>query len=207
MATALMVLAPLVPLFVGIGLCTVARPAARIALLAIYPVAIGLGVTWLPSMVQDPPHSTVGLVLGALSLLAYGAGAMLAVDRPKERPILGQKPLGRVQPFEESRRRRFTRHALLAVSFLGAFLIGVVAPSLGGDAALREAWGPAAPEAGVLVAVTAGGIAAGGLALLLAPAMRAARARTPSRARVRRRVGLLSLVVLAGAALLFLMKR
>lgn len=207
LVAALLVLAPLLPLSLGVGLCRYARTPARVVLLALYPATVGLAVTMLPSMVADPPHSTVGLVLAALSLLAYGAGAVLAVDRPDERPILGRRPLGRVKPFEESRRRRITRHLLLATCFIGAFVIAVVAPSLGGDAALHAAWGVAAPEAGVLVAVAAGGIASGSLALLLAPAMRASRARAPSRSNVRMRVGLLSLVVVAGAALLFLLER
>ena len=191
----------LVPLGLGVALWERgrrAREAAGMLLLVGYPTALALGVGFASRMTLAEPHPPIALLLAVLALWAYGArvaGSFARRDRGTEGEVRS-KPLAAVASAPDAERRRWARRAMLALGGAGALLIGVVAPTLGGGAALRQSWSAeAAPAAGVLSAVVAGAIGTLFAAAFLGSATRRKR-RPVSRRRRQTRVALLMVVVL-----------
>lgn len=206
-ASAALLVLPLPALAFGVSALSRSRRTAGAALLAGYPVLVAIAIGLLGDHVEREPYSPLGLLFGALSLLAYGAGAALAASRPQGHRPTSLRPLGSVQPIPPDRSRVRTQLALIGVTASAATAVAVVAPMLGGRTALVAAWGDAAREAGVLVAVVAGALGTAVVALFVAPAMRASRRRPPTRRQIDARLVALLSVVLTGVLVLFLMHR
>jgi len=196
----LWLLLPLPPLAVGALLLSRSQVLAGWALLGGYPTLLAAAVAILPRLVVQSPYSTVGLVLGALSVVAYGAGTVFAVTRPYALRATTRRPLGSVAAIDEPGSRIWARRALLALATTGAVVLAVVVPALGGTASYEEAWGRAAPEAAVLTAVAGGALGTAVLALFIGPSLRAPRTPDPTRRQVRRRVTALLVSVAIGVA-------
>ena len=182
------------------GVLTLARSQliAGYVLLGGFPTLLAALLSVLPRFVVQTPWSTVGLLLGAASLIAYGAAAVFAVSRPHALRATTHRPLGSVAPIEERAALIWSRRAVLSVGAIGAAVLAVVAPVVGGMAAYEEVWGEAAAEASVLAAVVGGALGACVIALFVGPTLRAPRSPAPTRRQVNRRVGALLASVAIG---------
>lgn len=201
-APALVVL-PLLALGLGTGALVAFRRAAPWLLLAAYPAALAIVAAALPSFVAQEPWAPFGMLLGVLSLLAYGARAALATGRPDRLRASTPRPLGSIPPLRETPGRARMQKVVLGVTGAGALAIAALAPPLASRSELEPAWGAAASDAAILVAVVAGAVAAVAIGLVVAPATRADRTRPPSTRQVRRRVVALLLAVTMGMIALY----
>lgn len=174
-------------------------------LLVAYPLACALVVGVMPSLVTGVSHPPVALLVGALSVLAYGAVVGQAVTRPRFSEVEA-KPLDGVGGEDGGRRRSWVRRAMLVTTGLGSLILATLAPTLGGDRALRNAWGGAALEAGVLTAIVGGALGTIALVAFVGPATRKRR-RPPSPQRSRNRVFMLLVVVVVGVFVWLNMRR
>ncbi len=179
------------------------RGMSAVLLLAAFPAVLAAVVAALPRLAQQDPASPLGLVLGALSVLTFGAQAAAAVSRPVQLRATRERPLGAMPPLPRGTRRWWRQRALLALVGSGALAVAVLGPTLGGPASLVNAWGDAAREAALLTAVCGGALGAGAVALVVAPAMRANRSRPPSNRIIGLRVLGLLLAVAAGTVVYF----
>ena len=152
----LWVMTPLVALGLGAPLILSHRLFAAWLLLGAFPVLSAFVVAFLPQLTAHPPHGTGGLALGALCLVAFGAGSALAVGRPERVRESSRRPLGTVAPVEERAGRRRGRRLLLIVGGAGAFTLALFAPGVGDVTSYEQAWGQAAGEAATLAAVVGG---------------------------------------------------
>ena len=196
--SAVVVLIPALPLGLGLAWLGRGHAAAPWVLLLVFPVTLVGAVGAIDGLAGRSPHGPLGLLLGVLSLVAYGAVVARAVARTEPLRETEKKSLGSASPAEEDVQRTIARRVVLSAATLGALAIGVVAPALGNPTALAEAWGPAAAEAALLTAVFGCVIATTLMALFVAPMTRRSRKRPPTRAQVRLRVVLLLLLVVAG---------
>lgn len=196
----LWLLLPLPALVAGVIALERSRTVGAWVLLGGYPTLVVAIVAAMPQLVLQSAYSTVGLVLGASSMVAFGAGAAYATMRPPSLRPTSRRPLGSVTPVDEPRSRRRGRHLLVGAGVLGSVLIAIVAPALGGVEAYGEPWGRAAPEAAVLTAVVGGALGAVTLAIFVGPTLRAPRGRKPSRRQINRRVAALLVSVVIGVA-------
>ena len=103
-------------------------------------------------------------------------------------------------------RRLWVRRAMMFVTGLGALVLATLAPTLGGERALRSAWGASSVEAGVLTAVVGGALGTLALVAFVGPATRKRR-RGPSAQRSRNRVFMLVMVVIVGVFVWMNMRR
>lgn len=193
-------LLPLPALLVGSAMLPRSPTLAAWVLLGGYPVLLAGLVAAVPGLVSQSPYSSAGLALGALSLVAFGAGAAFAATRPARMRPTSRRPLGSVSPIDEPGLRVWMRRLLLGAAGLGALTVAVVAPSLGGTESYEPTWGDAAAEAAVLTAVVGGALGCTALALFVGPTLRAAREAAPSRRQVNRRVAALLFSVSLGVA-------
>jgi hypothetical protein len=194
-------IAPLVVL--AVALAVPHRGAARWGLLAGYPASIALALAVRGELAERDAHGTIGLVLAALSLLAFVAAAAHASSH---QPGSAQRetPLER-DPVAEPVARRWVRRALLAIAAAGALALTLVAPTLGGRRARVERWGEAADDATVLAAVVASTVACVAIGAIIGPALRAARPGShPPAQRQRRLAASMLLAVAAGVGWLVL---
>ena len=191
---------PLPVLFAGAVSLDRSRALAGWLLLGVYPTLLVAIVAATPQLVLQSAYSTVGLVIGAVSLVAFGAGAAYATTRPASLRPTSRRPLGSVAPIEEPTLRTLGRRLLLGAGVVGAVLVAIVAPALGGAESYGEVWGRAAPEAAVLTAVVGGALGAVTLAMFVGPTLRAPRGREPSRRQRDRRVVALLFSVALGLA-------
>ncbi len=194
--TVLWLFIPLIALGVGTLAISSQRLFAAWVLLGVFPVLCAFIVAFMPQLTEHPPHGTFSHALGALGLVAFGAGAAMAVGRPLEVRSASRRPLGTVAPVEERSQRRRGRRILVAITTAGAFAIALFAPAVGDQSAYVQAWGEASREAATLSAVVGGGLSASLLALVIGPGLRASRARAPvARQANRRALMLLGLFV------------
>lgn len=200
--------AALTPLALGLGALSrtplsTGRPVARLALLTIYPAGLVLVGTTRSAWVNHSALPPWLLSLAALSLAAYLAVSAQATERAEHLKPADYFPAG-PQPWDaEEGRRGLLRPALVALLCTGAFAVAVVAPSLGGLAALRSRWGESALEGGSLTAVV--GIALGGwiTAVSLSSLLRRAEARDEPPGARQSRVAILLFLTLFGAMTYF----
>lgn len=191
---------PLPALAAGAALLARHQLVAGFLLLGGFPTLLSALVAVLSRLVVQTPFSTIGLLIGALSLIAYGAGAVFAVQRPQALRPTHRRPLGSVAPIDEPRSRTLLRRSMLAVGGAGAIAIGVIAPTFGGAESYRAEWGEAAAEASILVAVVGGALGVVTIALFLGPTLRAQRTPMPTKRQTRRRVIALLMSVAIGVA-------
>ncbi len=197
-------LVPLPFLAVGAALVPWHRQIAAWLLLGAFPTSVAGVVAAMENLTQHSPYGTVGLSIGALGLVAFGAAAAHAVTRPVRVRTATWRPLGTVSPLEEPKVRRWGRRLLVGVTGAGALALALIAPKAGDTAFFVAAWGDAADEAATLSAVVGGALGASLLALIVGPGLRASRRRGVTRRRSRRRVAtLLGLAVLALALYVF----
>jgi len=185
------------------------RRLPRIApwlLLGAFPLSVAVVVSAMPSHTVDAPYPAMALFIVALALLAYGAAAAAASERPHWDSHASSRPLPDTRVPKDATRRRRIRGVVLTLGAIGAFALAVVAPLAGGERALRASWGEGAPEAGVLSAVVAGSLATLMLAAFLGPSTRR-RKHLPSSRQRRTRVALLLMVVLTGAGVWWMLQR
>lgn len=176
-----------------------------LSVFVLFPVAVVSVLGALPDFTYGAPHPPLARLLAAAALLLYGAVGSRTVTRVSLEPVLTKVlPARSVDPAAERRRR--ARCWLLGAGGLGALLLAVLAPSLGGEAALRRDWGEAAEAAELLTVVVAGSLATAGLAAFLGTATRRRRQPIPWR-RSRARVALLLTVVAAGGVAWAMMQR
>ena len=189
---------PLPALIAGVLVLGRSQLVAAYVLLGGFPTLLAALLAVLPRFVVQTPYSTVGLLLGAASLVAYGAAAVFAVSRPRALRVTTHRPLGSVAPIEEPGLVVWSRRTVLAVGAIGAIVLAVVAPVVGGMSAYEEVWGEAAPEASVLAAVVGGALGTCVIALFVGPALRTPRSPAPTRRQVRSRVTALLFSVAIG---------
>lgn len=194
-------LLPLPPLLAGAAALERARTLATWVLLGGYPTLLVAVVASMPQLVLQSAYSTVGLLIGVSSLVAFGATAAYACTRPPSLRPSTRRPLGSVTPIDEPVPRIRGRRLLLATGVVGSVLVALVAPALGGVESYGETWGRAAPEAAVLTAVVGGALGTVILAMFVGPTLRATRGRRLSRRQIDRRVAALLLSVAIGAAI------
>lgn len=172
---------------------------ARWVLLAGVPAALGAAIALRPQLVELEAYGTMGLALGAASVLAFLAAAAQAVSADRElKPAVAQPLVGK-EPVVEPTSRRWMRRGLLALAALGAFALTVVAPALPTRQERERAWGDAMDDAAVLTAVVAAVATAIALAALIGPGLRAARPARDEPARRRRRLAAAMLIGTAAA--------
>jgi hypothetical protein len=179
--------APLVVLAMGAPSIPSQRLFAAWMLLGAFPVLCAFVVAWMPQLTEHPPHGTWSHALGALSLVAFGAGAATAVGRPERVRSSTRRPLGTVAPVEERSERRRGRRVLVAVATTAAFAMALIAPAVGDQSGYVRAWGEASREAATLAAVIGGGLGAALLSLIVGPGLRASRSRAPTARQANRR--------------------
>lgn len=187
----------------AIALAIPHRGAARWGLLAGYPTSIALALGLRTELTERDAHGTAGLVLAALSLLAFVAAAAHASSHQPGSAEL-QTPLER-DPVAEPLARRWVRRALLALAAAGALAITLVAPTLAGRRERVERWGEAADDATVLAAIVAATVACVAVGAIVGPSLRAARPGShPPAQRQRRLAASMLLAVAAGVGWLVL---
>lgn len=174
-------------------------------LLIAYPLTVALVVGFMPSLAAGPAYPPLAMLIGALSVLAYGAVVGQAVTRPTFSEVKA-KPLEGAAEDPEGRRRARVRRVMLTITGLGSLVLASLAPTLGGERALRTAWGSSSIEAGVLTAVIGGALGTIALVGFVGPATRKRR-RGPSAQRVRSRVFMLLMVVVVGVFVWLNMRR
>lgn len=172
------------------------RGAARWGLLAGYPAALAAALGARGELAERGAHGTLGLVLAALSLLAFVAAAAHASSRAPG-SAQRQTPLER-EPVAEPPTRRWVRRALLAITATGALAITLVAPALASRRERLERWGEAADDAAVLTSVVAATVACFAVGVIVGPALRAARSGSHRPAQRQRRLA--ASMLLAAAA-------
>jgi hypothetical protein len=156
--------------------------------LAIYPAALAAGIALRQDELAQQNLGPITLALLWLALCAYGAGAAqtcapIAPELSATRATLGNEPWD--APEVE---RRGLQHVIVGLCIVGAAAIAVIAPALGGLAALEAAWGEAARAGGVLTAVVAAALAVATIGVFLGSGLRsdstldAGRADAPLRA-------------------------
>lgn len=193
-------LLPLPALLAGALAMPRSRPLASWVLLGGFPTLLVAVVAAMPRLVLQSAYSTVGLLIGALSLVAFGAGAAYATARPEALRPTTRRPLGSVTPIDEPRERSRGRRLLVGAGVIGSMLVALVAPAFGGVESYGEVWGRAAPEAAVLTAVVGGALATVTMAVFVGPTLRAERGRGLSRRQVNRRILALLVSVTLGVA-------
>lgn len=172
---------------------------SRVALLALYPPALGLAIVASPELVEREVFDPLTVVLGAASLLAYAAVAARACARAEERKPSTWQPSGTRDPVVEPAARRWMRRILLALAGLGGLAIVGVAPVWTDRATRAARWGEAQDDGAVLAIVVATVTAAFAIGAIVGPGLRAERRATTEATATRRRLAL-ALVVAAGAA-------
>lgn len=153
-----------------------ARRTAAIALLLFaFPVALAAVLAGRADLADREVSGPLGLLVAALSLLAYGAAAADACARPRTLRASTAQVLASPRGAEEPAARTWLRRFVLGGTALAGLAIAVVAPASGSRAALVRAWGEAADEATVLASIVGAAASAIGIAGLLGPRLRAAR--------------------------------
>lgn len=190
--------APLPFLAAGTALIQRQREIAGWLLLGAFPASLAGVVGGLGKLTLHSPFSTTGLSIGAVSLVAFGAAAALALTRPTRLRTAVWRPLDAVAPLEGPRVRWVGRRLLLAVTGAFALALALIAPEVGDLSGFAAAWGEAAEEAATLNAVMGGALGASLLALIVGPGLRASH-RQVTRRRAGRRAA--ALIGLAGLAL------
>jgi hypothetical protein len=107
-----------------------------------------------------------------VALCAYGASAAAACVENAAELTAVQSPLG-AEPWDapETEQRRLQR-VIVAAFIGGAAAIAVVAPAVGGFAALEAAWGDAALSGGVLTSVIGAALGATAVGVFLGSGLR-----------------------------------
>ena len=201
LAGPLLAAVPIATLGLGAILLDRHRNATLALWLVAFPTAVATLAAAMSALVVGDPPSTVGIVLGALSMLAYVLAAAERAGRPPALRPSRKRPLGSAAPVREDAHRRRARHTLILGSTAAALALAVVVPAFGLLDTYRRAWGPAAAEAAVLTTVVGGALGSSALALFVGPALRASREPPPTARMRRRRVTLLLSSV--GLGLLF----
>jgi hypothetical protein len=176
----------LVPLLIGAALGrnggvtsmnTALRPGL---LLVVFPAALCAALALRPEALNQQLFGPFALCLLALSLCAYGAAvasSMAASGTDGLRPK--HVPLG-ADPWDAPpRERELPRRAFIGTCVAGAAGLALVAPRLGGQAELGQAWGDAAAVGGVLTAVVGAALGVTLLAVHLGDGLRAPSRRDP----------------------------
>lgn len=197
-------LLPVVVLTVGLGsLVRRGRTAWPLLLLAFPLLVAGVSVELTHADVS--PSSFVESLVGAISLAAfllYTAG-VLSTPRAQHETTVSELRSGE----KRSRHHLSSQRVFIAGAALGSLMIAVVAPALSRSEAYLAAWGKAAAEAKVMVAVGATMISVAIMTLFVAPTTRKARPGTSPQRRHRHgrvRVALFLFVVALGAIALWL---
>lgn len=188
----------LVLLAAGAALLARAPRIATWLLLALFPVGLAALVATLPSLALQKTHSLFALLLGAVSLVAYGAFTAAVCARPSALRATTSKPLEPGQGGGSLRHRRVRRRVLVVAGALGAFAVAVMAPLWHGDEAAERAWGDSADEGRMLTAVAAAALGAAIMALFIGPGTRRSRSRPPTARQAYVRAAMLVMVALAG---------
>lgn len=188
--------APLLLLVAGASMRSRSRLSTAFSLFG-FPVAIGIGIAFLPRWTAGDPYSTPGIVLGALSFLAYAAAASAAATDGAPRIPIAVHPVT-MGPVPTSWGRRWIQPTVVLVLAAGGFVLTTVGPRVADGEAFVRTWGDGAPEASTFVAVTSVMLAVSILTLVLAPAMRRSSLRAPKRRTTLRVLALLWAALLGG---------
>ncbi len=196
-----LLLPPLVLLAAGVWQLRSRLPKGKLTaqwlLLAAFPVSVVAVVASRPEPLNQTAHTPLALLLGVVSLAAYGAGSASATARSRVLRHGDHQPLATAwQP--DPLPRPWLRGFVMAVTLVGALCIAVLAPSWNGFQALESAWGKAAREGGVLTAVVAAILATTVVVVFLGPALRKEPARVRSAPERRRKVASLLLLSVVG---------
>lgn len=194
----LLAISPLIALGLGVYWLDQRRAWARWALLGAVGPALCLAIALRDELVAREAFDPAGMLLAAVSLLAYLAAAAHALTRPRAPRESSVHPLRTKEPVAEPAPRRWLRRALLGTASMGALAIAVLAPAWAERSARVEAWGDAADDGAVLTAIVAAISAAVALGAVIGPGLRADRKpRDP--AKDRRRFALSLGVAIVGA--------
>lgn len=172
-------LACLLPLVLGVAASELTARTSRLRALpallwlAVYPAAFAAELASRPEVHHQRIFGPFALVLLWGALCAYGAAALAACRQRSPELCAVYVPLGN-EPWDAPPKERSRLQGLvIALCATGAAAIALLAPSLGGYSALREAWGDSARAGGVLAAVVGAALAVSVVAVFLGTALRA----------------------------------
>jgi hypothetical protein len=189
-------------LLLAAGLWTARRNASPWLLLLAFPWVLFAASALHPATALHRALTPIPLLAAVLSITLYGACAAWATTRPAAPPRQGDSsPLGHPSSPSVRPANPVLRRLVIAIALSGALAIALVAPVVGGRAALERDWGEAAARGAVLTAVVAATVGSVVIAVFLGPALRADD-RRPRRSRRARRtqVVVMLLLTLLGAA-------
>lgn len=188
----------LAPLFVGSFLVAPGSRAATFALLFVYPIALGFGIAALPRWTEETPHSAPGMVVAAVSFLAFLASASSAARESAPRIAAKLQAVSAPAPSDPPGRVRLQR-ALFFVLGTGCFGLATIGPFLPPTSRADEASQAPWAEVATFVAVASIMLGVAVLGSIYAPALRRSRRHVPPR---RTRLRVLALVWAAVLGLL-----
>lgn len=186
----------------GIGVALWPRRGAVWWVLGVFPVML-VGVVGLADR-GGAIHETATLALAALALALHVFG-VAAVVRPAPRSGTTVRPLTALAVDHAAMRRARVRTLVLCLCGVGAAALAVVVPTWGSSREVERVFGDSAQAASAFVATVAVVLSVAVLAGLVAPATRLPRAVQPGRRSTR--VALLSMVVVMGAGVWYLLHR
>ena len=162
-----------------------AENAARWLCLCVYPAALAAALCSSSEAARERIHTPLTMAFCALSLLAYGAIAVLTCRVPIALlPATTQpRPAARNARSPE---RQTIRALSIALLLAGALAIGLVAPLLPAYSEVEAAWGEAAEAGAVLAAVVAAALSVTIVAIDLGSLLQARAAQRTLSARQRR---------------------
>ncbi len=173
-ADVVLVVLPLVALLLGVRFFASARPEATPLLGIAFPALVATAMAGRADPALSERYGAPLLVLSGVAMLAYAVAAAHALARPE---ALRETRVSKLAASPDAGRHARALGALvLGTASLAALVLTIVVPALGSRAEWAEAWGEAAEEGRVLVAILAAAVTAFGLTVVLGPALRASRA-------------------------------
>jgi uncharacterized membrane protein YidH (DUF202 family) len=179
-----------------------AAPAARISgrwlLLCAYPVALVAVLAGHPEAALEQAHTPWSMLLAALALLAYLAGALLACSAPLALLPADVEAVD-AEPVVTHGPRHAARVGVSLVWITGALAIAVMAPLSPVFTDVERSWGDGAAAGAVLAAIVASALAITSIAVFLGSMLRMADAEhAVSGTETRNRVATLLFLALVG---------
>ena len=172
-ADSVLVSLPIVALALGVRYFLRSRDEAGPLLAIAFPALLATAMAGRADPALSARYEPPLVVLSGIAMLAYVAATAHALGRPLAfRPTRVSK-LAAVP--EASRRARVLRIWVLGTTALFGLVLTLFVPALGSRASYAAAWGAAADEGRVLVAILGATVSTVVLTVIIAPSLRAAR--------------------------------
>ncbi len=195
-----------VPLFVLVlgAIALLVHPMlAATLLMAVFPTLSAVAIAMVERNAEADAYPAPVAIVSSIGFLIFLATASQACTRPWQLAETSERPLEGDAINPDPRRRRL-RFVVIAVAFLGALTVAVVAPSMGSAEQIVSRFGDSARGARVLAAIVAGALATVAMGGFVAPAMRRER-RAKSR-NTNARLAAYSVIAASGFVVWFLVR-